>query len=205
MSKTKRFSADERRAQILEIALDVFSEKGFSGARTKEIARRAGISETLIYQHFDTKEELYRASLNHLCSGHPMLDDISGPMARGDDAGLFQAMALHMLVHTREDPRIVRLHLFQVLDGQLGKFEERQAVEKDDPSEAMLADYIQRRMDQGVFAPGDARYAAKLFHYLAFMAVADRQLGLLGRPPAMNDADMAAALVETFLNGLVAR
>lgn len=205
MNKIKRLSADERRAQILDVALDVFAEKGLSGARTKEIAQRAGISETLIYQHFDTKEVLYMASLNHLYSGHSMVDDLHGPMARGDDAGLFQAMALHMLAHAREDPRIVRLHLFQVLDGQLGKFEGRQVVEKNDSGEAMLAEYIQRRMDQGVFAPGDARYAAKLFHYLVFMAVADRQLGLLGRPPAMNDADMAAALVKTFLNGLVAR
>jgi AcrR family transcriptional regulator len=52
----------ERRGQIIDATLELFAEKGFSGTKTREIAERAGISETLIFQHFKTKGDLYRAA-----------------------------------------------------------------------------------------------------------------------------------------------
>jgi AcrR family transcriptional regulator len=50
-----------RQAQILEAALNVFSKKGFDGARTKEIASEAGISEALVFKHFKSKESILDA------------------------------------------------------------------------------------------------------------------------------------------------
>jgi AcrR family transcriptional regulator len=49
-------------AALLEVARKVFVEKGF-GTSTKEIARRAGISEGVIYQRFLTKDELFFAAM----------------------------------------------------------------------------------------------------------------------------------------------
>ena len=49
-------------AQLLETARQVFVEHGF-GASTKEIARRAGVSEGVIYQRFLTKNELFFAAM----------------------------------------------------------------------------------------------------------------------------------------------
>ena len=49
-------------AQLLETARQVFVEHGF-GASTKEIARRAGVSEGVIYQRFLTKDELFFAAM----------------------------------------------------------------------------------------------------------------------------------------------
>jgi AcrR family transcriptional regulator len=46
----------ERQTQIIEAALNVFAEKGFDGARTKEIAEAAGVSEALVFKHFKNKE-----------------------------------------------------------------------------------------------------------------------------------------------------
>ncbi len=45
--------------KILEAALKLFSEKGFLGATTKEIAKRAGISEVTLFRYFKTKEQLF--------------------------------------------------------------------------------------------------------------------------------------------------
>ncbi|MDE2180434.1 MAG: helix-turn-helix transcriptional regulator, partial [candidate division NC10 bacterium] len=56
-----RLSAEERRQQIVDAAVDLFSRKGFRGTRTREIAEAAGISEAMIYRHFATKRELYSA------------------------------------------------------------------------------------------------------------------------------------------------
>src|SRR5690348_9186456 len=61
-----RLAARDRRAQILDTAFDVFSEKGFHGARTRERARRAGVSEGLVFRNFPTKEALVRAILDRV-------------------------------------------------------------------------------------------------------------------------------------------
>lgn len=59
----RRLPAAERRATILEAALDVFSRRGFQGASIDAIARRAGISKALIYEHFPSKQDLRAAVL----------------------------------------------------------------------------------------------------------------------------------------------
>jgi AcrR family transcriptional regulator len=59
----RRLSKAQRRQEILRAARRVFRESGLQGARTKEIARAAGINEALIYQHFQSKEELFEAAV----------------------------------------------------------------------------------------------------------------------------------------------
>jgi AcrR family transcriptional regulator len=54
----RRQQAEERREQILDAALRVFSVKGFAGASIRDIAREAGITEGLIYHYFESKEQL---------------------------------------------------------------------------------------------------------------------------------------------------
>ncbi|WP_232463423.1 TetR/AcrR family transcriptional regulator [Tumebacillus avium] len=48
----------EKHWQILEAAVKVFSEKGFSAARTSEVAKEAGVSEGTIFNYFKTKKDL---------------------------------------------------------------------------------------------------------------------------------------------------
>ncbi len=56
-----RLSGTERRDQILACARYVFAQEGYDGARTAEIADRAGVSERLMYKHFEGKRELFIA------------------------------------------------------------------------------------------------------------------------------------------------
>ena len=58
MARTKTISD----ADLLEVARGVFVETGFSGS-SKEIARRAGVSEGVLFQRFKTKEELFFAAM----------------------------------------------------------------------------------------------------------------------------------------------
>ena len=55
----KRLSAEDRRAAILDAALEVFARHGYNGASIDEIASAAGISKALIYEHFPSKRELH--------------------------------------------------------------------------------------------------------------------------------------------------
>jgi AcrR family transcriptional regulator len=52
-----------RKAMILDAARRVFSNSGYDAARTRDIARLAGISEAMVYRHFSSKDVLYRAVL----------------------------------------------------------------------------------------------------------------------------------------------
>jgi AcrR family transcriptional regulator len=62
MTVTERKSAEERRVDVLDAALEVFAEHGLSGASTDEIARKAGISQPYLFRLFHTKKELFIAS-----------------------------------------------------------------------------------------------------------------------------------------------
>ena len=59
----ERLTGEERRRVIVEAAVALFSQKGFRGTTTKEIAEAAGCSEATIFKHFATKHELYSAIL----------------------------------------------------------------------------------------------------------------------------------------------
>lgn len=52
------------REKILETALKLFSEKGYLGATTKEIAKKAGIAEVTLFRHFPSKELLFEEVIN---------------------------------------------------------------------------------------------------------------------------------------------
>lgn len=58
----KRRSA-ERPGEILDAALDLFVEKGFSATRLDDIAKRAGVSKGSLYRYFDNKEAIFKASV----------------------------------------------------------------------------------------------------------------------------------------------
>mgnify|MGYP003344604548 FL=1 len=65
MSNDKgRLPRDERRAQLLAAALEVFTAAGYHSAAMDEIADRAGVSKPVLYQHFPSKLELYLAVLD---------------------------------------------------------------------------------------------------------------------------------------------
>src|SRR3954463_9397557 len=55
----KRLSAEDRRAAILDAALEGFAKRGYNGASIDEIATAAGISKALIYEHFPSKKDLH--------------------------------------------------------------------------------------------------------------------------------------------------
>lgn len=57
---------DRRKTQILEAAIKVFSEKGFEGSTTKEIAKKARVSEGTIFRYFKTKKEILISLINIL-------------------------------------------------------------------------------------------------------------------------------------------
>jgi AcrR family transcriptional regulator len=55
----KRLTGEERRVAILDSALTVFARRGYHASSIDDIAREAGVSKALIYEHFTSKQDLY--------------------------------------------------------------------------------------------------------------------------------------------------
>lgn len=54
-----RLSTDERRAQLLELGIEAFSERPFDEVSIDDVAQKAGISKGLLYHYFPTKRDFY--------------------------------------------------------------------------------------------------------------------------------------------------
>ena len=65
---SSRLSADDRRQQIVDVAIAVFARAGYHGASMNEIAEAAGVTKPVLYQHFDSKSDLYRALLDEVAN-----------------------------------------------------------------------------------------------------------------------------------------
>ncbi len=72
---TARLPAPARREQILDVAVQVFARNGFHGTSMNDVAEAAGVTKPVLYQHFDSKQELYLALLAEV--GNRLLTAIS--------------------------------------------------------------------------------------------------------------------------------
>ncbi len=118
-ASSARMAGEERRLQILAVAVRLFSQKGFRGTTTKEIAQAAGVSEAMVFRHFATKEELYAAILDHkACSGDRFEPEemAADGIERKDDRAVFESLALGALNHHEKDPEFQRLLLHSALE-----------------------------------------------------------------------------------------
>ena len=83
----RRMSSADRRRRIIDSAREVFVEHGLSGARTREIADRSGVTEAFLYRHFESKDEMFAvAVLDPLRDGvNRLRDDIQALYEKDHD------------------------------------------------------------------------------------------------------------------------
>lgn len=149
--------------RIVRAAIEVIAERGFRGAATSEIARRAGVAEGTIFRHFKTKQQL----LGHILE--PFVERVLAPIAFRDVHRLLDAdypsfaEFLRVFAHNRlaiarehlptlriflqEVPlsadlrsvvqRHIARHIFPEMLAVIRKYQERGEV-RDDPPETVL-------------------------------------------------------------------
>src|SRR5260221_9389169 len=64
----RRLRRAERREQILAAATRAFARAGFAATSLDDVAAEAGISRVILYRHFDSKADMYRAVLDRACT-----------------------------------------------------------------------------------------------------------------------------------------
>jgi AcrR family transcriptional regulator len=64
----RRLPRAQRREQIVSAATRAFGRAGFAATSLDDVAAEAGISRVLLYRHFDSKTDIYRAVLDRACT-----------------------------------------------------------------------------------------------------------------------------------------
>ncbi|WP_121061960.1 TetR family transcriptional regulator C-terminal domain-containing protein [Chachezhania antarctica] len=105
----------EKRALILDAALEVFSERGFRGATVDEIAGRAGLSKPNLLYYFPSKEAMHEALLNGLLD--TWLDPLREIDPNGEPLDEILAYVRRKLEMSRKFPRESRLFANEIVQG----------------------------------------------------------------------------------------
>jgi AcrR family transcriptional regulator len=202
-----RMAGGERRQQILEVAMRLFSQRGFRGTTTKEIAQAAGVSEAMVFRHFATKQELYSAILDFkACSGS--LGDprefLAEHLRRKDDRAVFTELARALMHHHESDPEFLRLLTHAALEEhELAQmFWERTIRQMYE----FLGGYVRERQRDGAFRPVEPAVVVRAFlgtviHHSLNNTLWDKRRTLLDIP----NERAAEEFTEILLRGVEAR
>src|ERR1044071_3743207 len=118
----RRLTAAARRELITAAAAELFAERGYRGASIEEIARRSGVTPPVVYEHFDSKRELYRdllerhfAELREVWREHFVGADPLGRRLGGSFEAWFAYVEAHpfagrFLFRYSTDPEIEPVH-----------------------------------------------------------------------------------------------
>jgi len=93
----------------------VVAEHGFHGTPTRELARRAGVSEALVFRHFPTKEDLIRAILAYV-GFEERIQFMESHFVHMPPRQALQAIAEHLLTNLRERPDLFRVVFFGIME-----------------------------------------------------------------------------------------
>jgi AcrR family transcriptional regulator len=148
-----RMRADKRRTQLLNVAAELFAERGYRGTTTAELAKAAGVTEPILYRHFASKLELFvtlieEVSTEVLDAWEAMLQPTTEPNERlrvllaGNPATHDRGRSIYRVVFQamtefHSDPTIARallnhltrLHTF--LEEELTKLQRTDVVRSD--------------------------------------------------------------------------
>lgn len=194
----------DRRQEILDAALHIFAEKGYSATTNADIARAAGVTPAALYYYFASKEELFRAVVTqrraHL---EPTvasfgLEEILAIPPRE----LFTAM-LHGMVTFFSEERtqaILKIVMAEApRDPSIMEIWQEQVIS----IVSLIIPYLEHQMEQGIIKRMDPR----LF-FLALMGplmatVITRDLLQLPMIQGVSNEEMVRTVIETTLEGFL--
>lgn len=108
--RRNRWEPEAVRQRLIEAAIVEFAAHGFEGASTRSIAARAHTHQPQINYHFDSKEELWRASLVQLLAElEASTRQHTDGVARSDDVAMFAGIIRGLVVFASQRPELNRI------------------------------------------------------------------------------------------------
>ncbi|MFL6673246.1 MAG: TetR/AcrR family transcriptional regulator [Massilia sp.] len=148
-----------RRQAILDVAAQVFREMGYERASMDVVSQRGGGSKATIYNYFANKEELFfevvfQSTEAEFEATHAALNVDEPDLTRALEQF---GQRLLTLLYSPEVQAVRRLVITEGARGDLGKKCYQMAPAR---SEAMVAAFLQKAVDQGKLRPADTRIAS---------------------------------------------
>jgi AcrR family transcriptional regulator len=202
MAATDEQERTDRRQQILEAALKVFSTKGFHKATNKDIAEAAGgISPGLIYWYFKDKHDLFLSIIRERAEILQLADHPEQLM----ELPPREALALIGRVYLTALSSPGNVPLFRMMIGEAMRFPQLgDMVYKLAASRLLgvITRYLQLQIDQGRMRPHDTMIAARSFIGMLIIHILAREV--LHQPEAIAtpDEQVIATVVDIFVRGL---
>ena len=163
-----RMKGDERREQILQTAVNLFSQRGFKGTTTKEIALASGVSEAMVFRHFASKDELYGAILHSKgCKDGVQRfpweenEKLRQAIFDKDDFAVFYNIAFDALNKHQDDVVFMRLLFYSALEEH--ELADRFFNEFISRIYEFIGGYIKQRQNDGAFRQMNPRIAVRSF------------------------------------------
>jgi AcrR family transcriptional regulator len=106
-TRRRLLSRPERQASILTAAAAAFAHAGYAATSMEDVAAEAGVTKLILYRHFESKEDLYRAVLERVSAR--LGEEFLAGLNRADDAARRGFAVRSLLSVAREDPDAFRL------------------------------------------------------------------------------------------------
>jgi AcrR family transcriptional regulator len=198
--KKSRLKGTERQEQIIQAAVEVFSQYGFRGATVRRLAHRAGVSEAMIYYYFPSKEALYDAILQKKIDASRHLFFPKQAAGAKKDQKVFETIVKNFLKQQSHDSTFMRMLLFSALERHAlaPKFVQGPLQE----FYSFLGAYLENRMHDGAFKPMEAQVAARLFMGMVIYFTLLREIFHDPMIQGVDFAELTSNIVDLFRNGI---
>jgi|SRR5947209_3671127 len=204
MARTPKV-VEDRRDQIIDAAMRVFAQKGFTRATNKDIAREAGITPGLIYYYFESKEALLKAIIETR-SPIRLMHSLPQQVLTLPPEAFLRLMIQQVLniVEGENFVSMVRVLLPEVVHG-----DDRQLAELIGNTLqriiGFLGSYIEAKVATGELRPVDTSLTAQTIFGGVVGFVLRRQILQDPLALAYTPEQIANAIAETVLPGLLPR
>jgi AcrR family transcriptional regulator len=202
MARTPKV-VEDRREQIIDAAMRVFSQKGFARATNKDIAREAGITTGLIYHYFESKEAVLKAIIETRSPLH-LVESLPPQLLEQPPAVFLRFLVLQVLGIVERDQFVQLLRVFvpEIIHNppmsQIGAGVLQRVL-------AFLSSYFTIQMEVGTLRRTDPSLAAQTLIGCTMGFVLRRQLIRDELALTYSHEQIADAVIDTVLNGLLPR
>jgi AcrR family transcriptional regulator len=197
-----RLASSDRKKQILNIATELFAGHGYDGVTTRQIAEAAGITEAVVFRHFESKEELYWEVLSVKSAAQDWKKRLEEILSSDlEPLEMLTTIARERLEQNAEDPSKIRLLMFSALENHRlsERFYKLHIAELYD----MVAAFVRRQMDEGRLRRMDPLIAARAFVGMVFHHSLVQELLGGNKYQSFDIGEVSRTVAEIWLGGML--
>ncbi len=188
------------RDKILDASLALFSKKGFLGATTKEIAKKAGVAELTLFRHFSSKERLFE----EMIAGYSFLPALKGLLP--ELRGLSYKDALVQIAGRYLDRLCERRDLIKIMHSEIHLYPAKvKDIQQNFVGEIVrtLASYFRGMQEEGMLKEFDPELAARAFLGMFFQYFTNQEFVVEKKLKFENRDSVIREFVNIFAFGTV--